>query len=99
MNKKLREVRDAVSAIKAFQVVGVLFIVVSVGLLALAAWTYGLATAAEEVEAEMYWQPHSMPLALVAAGILVMALSLGLLYITGKARKALEGMDAGEADK
>jgi|GEM_PF-6847236 len=99
MNKRIREVNEAVSTIKLFQVVGIFYVLIGVGLLVLAAWAHGLATAAEETQAELFWQPNAVILTLAGAGVLLAGLAAASLHVTGKARKALEGVNPGKADE
>ena len=99
MKKKLREVKDALFEIKIFRIVAIAYIVVSVALLILAAWAYGLVTLAEKVPGELSWEPDVLPFTLAVISIVVLIFAAFSLYITGKARKALQGMNTDKDDE
>lgn len=99
MNKKQKDVKDAINEIKAFKVVAIIVIAFGVFLLILSAWAWGLVTAAKEVPDDLFWKADVVPIIGTVFSCIVLIIGACSLRVTGKVRKALQHMNPDEADE
>jgi hypothetical protein len=95
MKEELKGAKWHIIFIKVFAVLG---IVAGVGFLGVAAWAWGLLTAAEDVGGGLVWQGPAIPQILLAVGILFLIIFAGTLISILQVSKALS-IKTDELDK
>jgi energy-converting hydrogenase Eha subunit A len=87
--KEIEEAKSAVLLIKIFAVIG---IVIAIGAFILAAWSWGLVTAAKEMPNGLFWKADTLPFVVAGFGFIVILICGFSLYSIGKVSKALHSV-------
>ena len=94
-----QSVKDAKQALSLIRVIIVLLILVGVFFIVMAAWDWGLMTAATETSSELLWKADTIPvIAAAIGGVLVLVGSISI-YFAGKINKAFRDSNINETNK